>query len=586
MVRPVRVMDSHRALRTESTFASRRRIQFFNFQIISAVRSQLWQARKGLTSSAFCTLLLLSVGLSGCGYFSPNQVKGAVLTLPASLAFGTVQVGQKATLQVGVQNSGNVPVTIYQVSISGQSFAVTGAGSLPLTLAAGSSLNLAVEFNPSTSGSLTGALTITSNATANTTATVTLSGTGGTATSTTATLSVNPSSVAFGNVGVNSSGAATVTLSSTGTAPVTVSSASVSGAEFTLSSASLPATLNPGQTLALQLQFSPTATGSASGQLTVVSNSSTNPTAQIALTGAGVSSTSLPVLTVNPASVSFGSVAVNSTSTQSISLTSSGSAALTINSLTVSGAGFTLAPVTMPATLNSGQTLTVGIQFNPGAAGNFTGQLVIASNSSTGATVNVGLTGTGTASNTVATLTVSPSSLAFGNVTVSSSASQTITLTSTGTGPVTISSLTMSGAEFSVSGLAVPATLNPGQSASLTVQFSPTAAGAVSGQLTVASNSSTNPSAVIALTGSGTQHIVDLNWSAPATSSDPATGYHVYRSISGANAYQFLGTVGISLTTYTDLTAQSATTYDYVVKSVDAQGVESVPSNLTTAVIP
>ena len=531
-------------------------------------------------------LVLTSAGLTGCGYFSPNKITGSSLILPTTLSFGSVQVGQTASLAVAVQNAGNVPVTISQISLSGQSFAVTGAGSLPVTLAAGSSLNLAVQFAPASASTTSGALTISSNATTNPTATVTLSGTGAGSGSNTPTLSVSPSSVSFGNVSVNSSSAATVTLSSTGTSAVTVNSATVSGTGFTLSATNLPATLNPGQTLALQLQFSPPSVGAMTGQLTVVSDSSTNATAQIALTGTGVSSTNLPGLTVNPTSLNFGSVTVNAPATQSISLVSSGSAALTINSLTVSGAGFTLVPVSLPATLNSGQTLTVGVQFDPTATGNFTGQLVISSNSSTNSTVNVALTGAGTASTTVPNLTVTPTTVDFGTVTVSKSSSQSITLSSTGSAPVTINSLTMSGSNFSVTGLTVPASLNPGQSASLTLVFAPTATGAASGQLTITSNSSANPTATVLLSGNATQHIVDLNWKAPATSSDPPAGYHVYRSISGANAYQFLGTVDVSLTAYTDLTAQSVTTYDYVVKSVDTQGVESTPSNVTTAVIP
>jgi hypothetical protein len=423
-------------------------------------------------------LVLTSVGLTGCGYFSPNKITGSSLILPATLSFGSVQVGQTASLAVAVQNAGNVPVTISQISLSGQSFAVTGAGSLPVTLAAGSSLNLAVQFAPASTTATSGALTISSNATTNPTATVTLSG-----------------------------------------------------------------------------------TGAGSGSNT-------------------------PTLSVNPTSLNFGSVTVNAPATQSISLVSSGSAALTINSLAVSGAGFTLVPVSLPATLNSGQTLTVGVQFDPTATGNFTGQLVISSNSSTNSTVNVALTGAGTASTTVPNLTVTPTTVDFGTVTVSKSSSQIITLSSTGSAPVTINSLTMSGSNFSVTGLTAPTSLNPGQSASLTLVFAPTATGAASGQLTITSNSSANPTATVLLSGNGTQHIVDLNWKAPAASSDPPAGYHVYRSISGANAYQFLGTVDVSLTAYTDLTAQSATTYDYVVKSVDTQGVESTPSNVTTAVIP
>jgi fibronectin type 3 domain-containing protein len=66
---------------------------------------------------------------------------------------------------------------------------------------------------------------------------------------------------------------------------VTVNSISVTGSGFSSSSVSLPAKLNPGQTLNLTLTFSPTAVGSASGQLAISSNSSTNPNVTIGLSG-------------------------------------------------------------------------------------------------------------------------------------------------------------------------------------------------------------------------------------------------------------------------------------------------------------
>ena len=104
----------------------------------------------------------------------------------------------------------------------------------------------------------------------------------------------------------------------------------------------------------------------------------------------------------------------------------------------------------------------------------------------------------------VPTLTISPASLAFGNVTVNTASTLPVTLTSTGTAPVTINSATLSGTGFTMSGATLPVTLNPTQSVTLNVQFDPTTAGAATGQLTIQSNSSTNGTAVISLTGTGT----------------------------------------------------------------------------------
>ena len=83
------------------------------------------------------------------------------------------------------------------------------------------------------------------------------------------TLSVNATTIAFGNVDLNTPSTQSLTLSSTGTAPVTVSAATVTGTGFTVSGATFPLTLNPNQTATLSVEFDPTAAGAASGSLTI-----------------------------------------------------------------------------------------------------------------------------------------------------------------------------------------------------------------------------------------------------------------------------------------------------------------------------
>ena len=62
-------------------------------------------------------------------------------------------------------------------------------------------------------------------------------------------------------------------------------------------------------------------------------------------------------------------------------------------------------------------------------------------------------------------------------------------------------------------------------------------------------------------------------------------GYHVYRA-SGSGSYLLLNFRRERSDDLSDTTVQSGTTYTYEVTSVDASGVESVPSNVYTAVIP
>ncbi|MGA8044109.1 MAG: choice-of-anchor D domain-containing protein [Terracidiphilus sp.] len=100
-------------------------------------------------------------------------------------------------------------------------------------------------------------------------------------------LSVNATSISFGSINLNTPSTQSVTLSSTGTQAVTVSGATVTGTGFSLTGATFPTTLNPGQSTTLSVQFDPTTAGSATGQLTITSNSSTSTSVLIALSGTG-----------------------------------------------------------------------------------------------------------------------------------------------------------------------------------------------------------------------------------------------------------------------------------------------------------
>jgi hypothetical protein len=328
--------------------------------------------------------------------------------------------------------------------------------------------------------------------------------------------------------------------------------------------------------------FAPVSTDAYSGQLTMM-DPSAKAIAQVPLSGRGHHRN--PQLTLSTSSLSFGSETVNTAKALSVTLTSSGTSAVTVSSAAITGAGFTIVAQSFPVTLNPNQSVTLQVQFAPTATGAVTGQLSISSNSTTGGTAAVALSGTGTAANPQ--LTISASSLSFGSLTVNTASTLSVTLTSSGTSAVTVSSAAITGAGFTIVGGSFPVTLNPTQTLALQVQFDPTTAGAVTGQLAISSNSTTGGTADVALSGTGTAvaHSVDLSWTAPSSSADPVAGYNIYRAISGGSL-ALVNSSPDSSVTYVDSTVVSGTTYNYVVKSVDSSGLESVASNEITVAIP
>jgi len=128
--------------------------------------------------------------------------------------------------------------------------------------------------------------------------------------------------------------------------------------------------------------------------------------------------------------------------------------------------------------------------------------------------------------------------------------------------------------------------LNPGQTATLNVEFDPTTAVAATGQLTITSTSSTGATTAIGLSGTGETHEVELTWNAPSSSTDPVAGYHIYRAVTGSTSYQLVNSSQDTQTSYADNTVQSGQGYNYIVKSVDNSGMESTSSNMISVSIP
>ncbi len=415
---------------------------------------------------------------------------GKLSPSPSPVAFGNIAVGTNQISTVTLQNSGGTSLSITSATLSGAGFSMSNLG-LPLTINAGTSTSATITFAPTTVGNFSGSVTFatTSNQT-NSTVVLNLSGTG----ITPGTPSPNPSSLAFGSVQVGSNSSKSETLTNTGGSTVTISQATPSGAGFSISGLTLPATLTANQSVTFTATFAPASAGAASGTLSVVSNASNSPLS-IPLSGTGLTP---GALTANPSSVNFGNVTVGNNQSVSVTVTNTGGENVTVSSAAATGSGFGFTGPSLPITLNAGQSATFTATFAPSAAGTASGALTINSNASN-PTLSVPLSGTGV---TQGTLTANPTSLAFGSVQVNTSKSLSETLTNNGGSSLTISAATASGTGFSLSGLSLPLTLTAGQSTSFTVLFDPTVSGAASGSVSITSNGS-NPSLSIPLSGTG-----------------------------------------------------------------------------------
>jgi hypothetical protein len=194
-----------------------------------------------------------------------------------------------------------------------------------------------------------------------------------------------------------------------------------------------------------------------------------------------------------------------------------------------------------------------------------------------------------------ANVVVSPTSVSFGSQTVgATSASHTVTITNDNRRTITISSVSGSASQFSYSGPSLPVNLNPGQTLTGSVTFTPSAAQAYSGTLEfIRSNGSTTS---VALSGVGTPTSVPPQ--APSITSQPASEtvaagqtatFSVVATSTSPITYQWMkngtaisGATSASYTTLPTTAGDNASTFIVVAKD-SAGSTTSAAATLTVS---
>ncbi len=269
----------------------------------------------------------------------------------------------------------------------------TGAELMP-----GGSCTYQISFAPTTAGAISGSLTFTDNSdnVAGATQTITLLGT---ATAAAPTVQISATSLNFNSEPVGSkSTAQTVTLTNSGSTALAISSiSSISASGDFASTNTCGTSVAAGAACTISVTFTPTASGTRTGTLTIADNASGS-AQTVALSGTGATAVvTAPAVTLSPTSLTFASQTDGTTSVaQTLTLTNSGNVALTITGITAFG-DFAQTN-TCATTVAAGSSCTISSTFTPTAAGTRTGTLTISDNAS-GSPQTVALSGTGVALN-------------------------------------------------------------------------------------------------------------------------------------------------------------------------------------------
>ena len=242
-----------------------------------------------------------------------------------------------------------------------------------------------------------------------------------------------------------------------------------------------PSTVAAGATETITVTYAPTEVGTNNATLTVGGKT-------VTLAGTAVAAPT-PTITVNPTTLSINAT-VGETKTATFTVTGTD---LTGDISVAASEGFTVSPATIAAA-DAANGVTVTVSFTPTVAGTKTGTITITSAGAESKTVNVNATATG-AGNEI--FTVDKESLDFGTVTLGQSKTLSVKITNNtdeNINPV----FTFNNNVFSVEDDSYPVSVSGGLSQTYNIVYTPQAAGADFGTVTISVGSN---SVTVNLTG-------------------------------------------------------------------------------------
>jgi hypothetical protein len=456
----------------------------------------------------------------------PDTATTTATVTPASLTFASQTVGTiSAPRQVLVTNTGSVPLQISSMSITGdftESDTCTGE-----SIAPSDACIIEVQFAPTAIGTDAGRLTIYGNLSSGGQIAVPLNGTGTQG----AAVTLTPTDLCFQATLIGQTTSAScesgepttqngqavqpgqsIVIANTGGAVATLTSISIAG-DFAIVAntcgKSLAAADTANDSCTVSITFTPTASGSRTGTLTVSGSAGT----QIAqLTGVGQTSATD---TLTPSSLNFNpqTVGVSPGAAQQLTLTMTNAGDQSVEDIVVqsSTADFAAAS-SCGATLIGHASCAIVVSFLPSIVGLDPGTLTVSDVVGTESSANphqqqVTLTGTGVAP--AGEASANPGSLNFGSYPVNQTSSpQSITITNSGISTITGIQAEITG-DFAIvpdsntCGNTLPAS-SPGNTCTMSIAFTPTATGNRTGALTITAADLSTP-LVVELSGTGTE---------------------------------------------------------------------------------
>lgn len=242
-----------------------------------------------------------------------------------------------------------------------------------------------------------------------------------------------------------------------------------------------------------------------SGSLYIFSDAANAPILEVFLSGQAALPAQSCQLDVSPGSINFGTVALGSNRTETVTLRNNGLVSCTVTSVTRNGSSaFVVGGPAVPFTVSPGVTINIPVTFTPVANGSDSAVLRVSSTDPGTSYRYVQLTGAGS-SDSPCEINISPLSLNFGSVEISTNRVLDLTIANSGGTTCTVDNITFLNVspDFSVNAPTLPFPVAPGTSAIVRVTYTPSDTSADRGILQFNTSDINNRLIMVNLTATG-----------------------------------------------------------------------------------
>lgn len=348
----------------------------FNPTLIGQTKAALTIYNDDITNPAV-EIILIGTGR--------KQTPPSISVSSEELQFGNVFLREPSRKILTIHNRGEQELEISSMTTSNEQFV---PDITQISIGSGRSYELGITFRPTTVGSISGSLTISSNDPANPELTVSMSGTGEKRTEQNITISTD--SLYFGGVEVGSSRTRFFWIKNTGELTLNVSKIESNNSQFSVEPSNL--SLESGSWSYVYVSFNPIALGPINASLKIISNDPDSDSLHVGLAGVG-EDISPAQIAVDHKNVDFGENVIDSTHQELLWVYNPGDLTLIVSNIYTNDLHFTVDIVNFTLAANSGRWLP--ISFRPTSVDTFDATLTFISNDQAQDTLNIPLHGVG-----------------------------------------------------------------------------------------------------------------------------------------------------------------------------------------------